>query len=456
MNILKILLSVLSYKLSNIHFVCFYLVFNWFYLPGIVSGQTTEEFAQRRQQLTAGLSSDEIILITAADEILRNGDVMHKYRQASNFYYLTGYEKPESALLLSSGKKIYNKETRSYESEMLFVPSFDAAYELWSGPRPGPDQVKTTLKIACTKPIEQFRTLLKDLLIFNPTFYLDREVLSFEGNIPSLLIPLQQAHNNLISFSFASLHNRIGKMREIKSVSEISNLRQAGSITGNALREAMFHVKHGMYEYEIEALIEYNFRKQGSLRVGFPLIIASGPNNCFLHYDKNIRQMENDDLLILDVGAEWKMYTADITRTIPVSGKFSFRQKEIYNLVLQAQEESIKTIRPGISRTTIHTTAVRIVSHGLITLGLISDTLDYRKYYMHGTSHNLGLDVHDITVSDTLQAGMVVTVEPGIYIREENLGIRIEDDILVTENGYEILSSNIPKTIEEIEQQMSH
>ncbi|MCL5019349.1 MAG: aminopeptidase P N-terminal domain-containing protein [Patescibacteria group bacterium] len=425
-------------------------------MPGIVFCQTPEEFALRRCRLTEGLLPTDIVLVTAAEEIPRNGDVMHEYRQASNFYYLTGFEEPESALLLSPGKKLYNTTTRSYESEILFIPSSDSLHELWSGHRPGQNQVRTELRIICIRPIEQFPSLIEGLLPSDPTFYLDRYISSFEGSVPPLLIPLQHARNNLIPFGLKSLHQRIGKMREIKSSSEISLLRRAISITGNALREAMFHVKHGMYEYEIEALIEYNFRKQGSARTGFPSIIGSGQNSCFLHYDKNTRLMENGDFVVMDVGAEWQMYTADITRTIPVSGKFSLRQKELYNLVLQAQEKAIESIHPGITRNIIHTTAVSILSHGLKTLGLISDTLDYRKYYMHGSSHNLGLDVHDITVSDTLQAGMVITVEPGIYIREENIGSDGNDDILVTESGYEILSSEIPKNIEAIERMMNN
>ena len=210
-----------------------------------------------------------------------------------------------------------------------------------------------------------------------------------------------------------------------------------------------------MYEYELEAILEYTFKKNGARRSGFCPIIGSGPFSCILHYNKNDRKTNPGELVVIDIGAEYKMYTADITRTIPISGKFSQRQKEIYNIVLKAHDEAISLIKPGIRKNEIHNKAVDIISDGLVNLGLIKDKKEYKKYYMHGTSHPIGLDVHDPSVSRILKPGMIITIEPGIYIREENLGIRIEDDVLVTETGYEILSKDTPVTIEEIENLMN-
>ena len=241
---------------------------------------------------------------------------------------------------------------------------------------------------------------------------------------------------------------------DLKSPGELALLRRAIAITCDAHRRAMRELRSGAYEYQVAALIEYEFRNRGASGWAFPSIVGSGPNSCILHYDRYDRRMADGDLLVMDIGAEYGYYAADVTRTVPVSGRFSERQRRIYQIVYQAQEAAFKIIRPGLPFRDVNRRAQEAVADGLIGLGLIREKSEVGKYLPHGTSHGLGLDVHDEIATPVLRPGMVITVEPGIYLPEEALGVRIEDDVLVTEDGCEVLSGSLPRSADEVERWM--
>jgi Xaa-Pro aminopeptidase len=245
----------------------------------------------------------------------------------------------------------------------------------------------------------------------------------------------------------------IAQLRQIKDEEEVRRLRRAIAITGEALSEAMRQARPGMYEYELEGLIEYGFRRRGAERVGFPTIVGSGPNGTILHYDENRRQTRGGELVVMDVGAEYGYYTADVTRTIPISGRFDPRQRQLYELVLGAQQAAMDSVRPGSDLATLNRIAR---DHLRRHSGRLCGESGCDRYFLHGLSHWLGMNVHDVgAFNRRLEPGMVLTIEPGIYIPAESLGIRIEDDVLVTAAGGEVLSSGIPRTVEEVEQAMA-
>ncbi|NVM04370.1 MAG: aminopeptidase P family protein, partial [Candidatus Helarchaeota archaeon] len=351
----------------------------------------------------------------------------------------------------SPGRKIYIREERKYVKELIFVRPKNLQKQIWSSIRLGSEGVKVKLRIEEALPNTEYENYLRNLLFQADTLFFEYSPISLDKPLTRDLEIINKAKERLYNFETASVNNKIINLREIKSSSEIELIKKAIEITCEAHKNIMKSAKPGMYEYELEAIMEYTFKKNGARRSGFLPIIASGPYSYILHYNKNDREIDPGEIVVIDIGAEYKMYTADISRTIPISGKFSQRQKEIYNIVLKAHNEAISLIKPGRTKDEIHKKAVDIISEGLVNIGLIKDKKEYKKYYMHGTSHPIGLDVHAPSISKTLKPGMIITIEPGIYIREENLGIRIEDDILITETGYEILSNSVPVIIEEIE-----
>ena len=426
----------------------------YFIFSNNLLSQTPQEFKKRRERLMENISSESIIMLKGSSETLRNGDVNYPFRQSNNFYYFTGFEEPDCILFLSPGRKIYIREKREYVKELIFVPPQNIQREIWNGTRLSPEVVKEKLGIDEALPNTEYESYFRNLLFQADTLFFEYSPLSLDKPLTRDLEIIKKTKERLYNLETASVNNKIIQLREIKSSSEIELIKKAVEITCEAHKNIMKEARPGMYEYELEAILEYTFKKNGARRNGFLPIIASGPFSCILHYNKNDRKINPDELVVMDIGAEYKMYTADITRTIPISGKFSQRQKEIYNIVLKAHDEAISLIKPGIRKNEIHNKAVDIISDGLVNLGLINDKKEYKKYYMHGTSHPIGLDVHDPSVSRILKPGMIITIEPGIYIRDENLGIRIEDDVLVTETGCEILSKGAPVTIEEIENLM--
>lgn len=400
---------------------------------------SVDELKSRRRAYTERVKDGVTVIFNAPK------DETHKDEVEKNFYYVTGFSGPDAILVLSPRHPQY-KET-------LFVPERDPSQEKWTGPEleAGPESARI-LGIDRVLTLSRFQSELKALANDERRIYTP---LSGHFETRPTLLEADQVSRLKQMFPFSEIRSAradFAYLRMNKSPSELSRLQKAIQITLEGQRAAASLLTDGRYEYEAEAALEYEFRRRGAARPGFPSIVASGPNSVILHYDKNIRRMQEGDLVVVDIGAEFEEYTADITRTYPVSGKFTPRQREIYEIVLGAQEAALKEVRPGVmvnKNGPIHKAALEYIrSHGKDSKG---DSLD--KYFIHGTSHHLGLEVHD-AVSDTsrlLEPGMVITVEPGIYIPEENIGIRLEDDVLVTETGCELLSKNLPRRVEEIE-----
>lgn len=390
-----------------------------------------------------------IAVIRSADEKSIEGDYPQDsdFRQDNDFFYLTGLETAGSWLVL-----VARGEGQS-DQAILYVPARDSAEERWTGPTlgPGPEAAALT-GISDTRPSSDVKADLHQLLgapgslLLYPRYGNQKDSLLFRelGLTDSLGRAVQKRN----------VRGLIGALRLVKDEDEIARLRKAIDITAEAEREAMKTARPGMWEYEIEALIEYTFRRRGAERLGFPSIVGTGINSTTLHYDKSRRQTEAGDLVVMDIGAEYGYYSADVTRTIPISGRFTPRQRALYDLVLATQQAAIDSVKPGmtIGRLNSISRAYMREHSGDLCGGESCD-----RYFIHGLSHWLGMDVHDVgDYSAKLAPGMVLTVEPGIYIPAEKLGIRIEDDVLVTATGYDLLSKGAPRSANEIEALMRH
>lgn len=424
-------------------------------------------FKKRRREFMRRMKEGAALLLSAP-VAMRNNDVEHEYRQDSNFFYLTGFEEPDAAcLLLPQGKN---------EKFVLFVRSRNLQEEVWGGHRAGVEGAIKRFGADKAHPISELPKRLEEYLGGAKAFYFQ---LGARPDMDKMITEKlgQLRANSRAGFSAPSdlrdpaaiLH----EMRLIKSREEIAALRAACDASAKAHEMAMRATRPGMSEYEIDAVLRYFFRKSGSPRMGYPTIVASGSNATTLHYNANNRKMKPGELLLIDAGTEIDYMTADITRTFPVNGKFSKEQKEIYSLVLEAQAAAIRRVKPGVTFQSVHEIAVQKIADGLKKLGVLKGPIkkliekkNYVRFYMHRTSHWLGMDVHDCGAyytagkSRKLEPGMVLTVEPGLYFREEEksypakfcgIGIRIEDDVLVTKKGYEILSHKAPKAMDELE-----
>ena len=364
------------------------------------------------------------------------------FRQDNGFYYLTGIETPDAWMVLLKGEDGSGKT-------LIYAPVRDPAAEMWTGRQLGMEEMKERTGVT-VRPLSDFEAeVMGRLLGPGMTNVYPRVYLSFgngRGRTRELVEVAMKAGRSL-----SDVDPLVAKLRLVKDSVELARLRHAINITTEAQREAMKAALPGMYEYELEAVVEYFFRSRGAERVGFPTIVGSGPNSVVLHHDKNRRQMEDGDLVVIDAGAEFGYYTADVTRTFPVSGKFTSRQRKVYELVLATQTIVIDSIHPGRTVWDLERIARSYMRRN--SGSLCSGGCD--RYFAHGLSHWLGMDVHDVGDSTAkLKPGMVLTIEPGIYLAEEGLGVRIEDDVLVTETGHEVLSIAAPRTVEEIESLM--
>ncbi len=397
-----------------------------------------EEF-QARRQLYSDRFHDGLTVV------FNGPDTEDEFVVKKDFYYLTGFSEPDAILVLSPNDK---------EQKMtLFIPEKNPDKERWTGPKleAGRD-AERILGIERVLTTNYFQSELARLGASEKNIY---TVFPSHphGSSPSFEETQVERLKKLFPFSqIKNASQQIASLRLKKSPEEINLIRQAVEITLAGQRAAASVIADKRYEYEVEAALEYEFHRLGAARPGYPSIVGSGPNSCILHYDKNKRMMNQGELVVVDVGAEFEEYTADITRTYPVGGKFSPRQREIYDIVLEAQEAALKQVKPGVhlgKNGPIHMAAYEYIN----THGQDRQGNSLGRYFIHGTSHHLGLDVHDVPseTDRTLEPGMVITVEPGIYIPEENLGVRIEDDVLVTENGYEWLSRELPRRAGEVE-----
>lgn len=422
-------------------------------------------FKARRDTLMKKAESEGAAFIfPAAREVLRNPDVAFPFRQESNFYYLTGFEEPEAWVVLVPGKTVF------------FVRRRDPVMEIWEGERYGTEGALKIFGADEAYLHEEFAKKLPELLKNVEKVYYRANLDEAEDRI--VMGALEQ-HRRAMGRSgrpllpIADPNTVLAGMRIFKSKEEIDAMKRACSITADAHKAAMKETRPGMNECEIEAFIDYQFRKNGSQRVGYGSIIAGGKNACCLHYRANNEVMKDGDLLLVDAGAEYNYYTSDITRTFPIGKKFSKTQATIYDLVLKAQLECIAMAKPGATMAQIHRHASEVLVEGALSLGLMKGKTEeiiasgeVKRLYPHGTGHWLGMDVHDIGLYQIngeprkLEAGMMFTIEPGFYIQPEDkdsaaeyrgIGIRIEDDILITPTGCDVMTAGAPKAREEIE-----
>jgi Xaa-Pro aminopeptidase len=361
------------------------------------------------------------------------------YREHNDFFYLTGLEAPGAWLVLVARKS-------GRDQAVLYLPARDSTMETWTGPRLGPGAEASRLTgIADVRPADRAEAEMRELVLGSGSP-------ARSGGL--YLSERRRQGSEFRPVKIEDLDPVIARLRLVKDPDELSRLRRAIAITAEALKESMRVARPGLWEYELEAVIEYTFRRNGAERVGFPSIVASGPNAVTLHYDENRRRVQAGELVVEDVGAEFGYYSADITRTIPISGRFTPRQRALYDLVLGAQQAAIDAVRPGTNLATLNRIARAYMrDHS----GDLCGSDSCLPYFTHGLSHWLGMNVHDVGSFGTrLEPGMVLTVEPGIYIPSEGVGIRIEDDVLVTPGGHEVLSHAAPRTADEIEQIMAH
>ena len=408
----------------------------------------------------------------AAPTAIRNNDVEHEYRQDTDFYYLTGFEEPNALAVLVPD----HPEHRF----TLFVQAKDPESEVWTGWRAGEEGAKRDYGADAAFTIDKLDEELPKLVGgADRIYYRFGSDPTFDEKLVGLMRRFQRERqrNGAGPTSVIDPAGILHEMRLIKSAEELALLRRAVKITCDGHLAAMRALRPGIQEYELEADLRYVFRKSGSPRHGYAPIVAAGANATVLHYVTNNCQVKADDLVLIDAGAEFGYFTGDVTRTMPASGTFNPAQREIYQLVLDAQLDAISLVKPGATFIEPHDQAVRLLVEGLLGLGLLEGDADklieeqkYRKFYMHRTSHWLGMDVHDAgpyKVADEwrkLEPGMVLTIEPGLYIgaeledvdaRYRGIGVRIEDDVLVTRDGCEVLSARVPKTIAEIEALMA-
>ena len=409
-------------------------------------------FSKRRQFLSELLEENSVAILFGSEEIIRNGDVNYPFRQNSNFSYLTNFPESESIAVLDE------------KNFIIFCKEKNKLKEQWDGEILGPEN---TEKYGATKgiPISECRDILPELVKDFANIY------CFESSIKKLKKLLPNTESIIKPLDF-----EVSKMRAIKSEEELKIIKEACRISSLAHIRAMKSVKPGMYEYQLEAEYLHEFMSHGARACAYPSIVGGGKNSCVLHYNDNKDVLNDGDLVLVDAGCELNHYASDITRTFPVNGKFSKEQREIYEIVLEASKKSIETVISGSNPLKAHETSVKIISQGLLDLKLLEGDLNevietnkYFDFYMHRVGHYLGLDVHDVGGKNEkgdwvdYSPGMITTIEPGIYINEnlnvpnqyKNIGIRIEDNVLVTDKGFEILTDLVPKEIKDIEVLMS-
>ncbi len=428
---------------------------------------TQKEFQARRKKLAEQLPANSVALIPAGQELLRNGDAHYRFRQDSNFYYLTGLNEPEALLVL-----INDKEVQS----ILFNRPNNPSEEQWTGKRLGQDGAIKELHMNHAFPLSAITEELPKLFAGKSTvYYAFGRHKELEQQVVDCLNVLKAQVRKGVKApeSLSDLEPILGEMRLFKSDAEVELLRQAARISVDAHKRAMQQCQHMEYEYQLEAELTYEFSRQGCRSVAYDPIVGSGENSCILHYTENNQPLRRGDLVLIDAGGEYCNYAADITRTFPVNGKFSTEQKCIYELVLKAQRAGIAAIKPGVAWNCVQQIMVQILTEGLCELGILKGAVDeliakeaYKPFYMHNSGHWLGLDVHDAGSYRVngewrlLQPGMVLTVEPGLYIssgmdgvdkRWWGIGVRIEDDVLVTETANEVLTSALPVHVDDIE-----
>ena len=418
------------------------------------------------------MGDNSIAVIASASEKVRSKDTLYPYKQSTNLSYLCGFSEPSAVMVLIP--------KRAQGEFLLFCRDKNPLRETWDGHRLGPLAAINTLGVQDAFPIDDIEDILPGLLEDKSrVYYSAGKDTSFDSR---LMHWVDEVRNNRSveghsTCEFVDLDHLLGELRLIKSAAEIKLMRKAADISAQAHCRAMKHCSAGQKEYQLQAEIEHEFMMSGATGPAYTSIVGSGPNACVLHYIENCATLKSGDLVLIDAGCEYQNYAADITRTFPVNGKYSPAQSAIYDIVLAAQDAAIKTIAPGVSFDQANKAAIEVITDGLVDLGILNGEVDslmaegaYRDFYMHSVSHWLGMDVHDVgdykvdSHWRVYEPGMLLTIEPGIYISSENtqvdkkwrgIGVRIEDDILVTKRGYEVLTDGVPKQRDQIEKLMA-
>jgi Xaa-Pro aminopeptidase len=425
---------------------------------------------ERRAALAASMrehSGGGLALVPTAPEVPRNRDSLYPYRPDSYFYYLSGFPEPEAVVAIVASP--------DGDRHILFCREKNEEREIWDGFRYGPDAAREIFGFDEAHAIGELDAKMPDLACDKPALFTPLGLFeSWDRRVTTVLNEVRARVRTGVSApdEVVDVRGTLDAMRLVKDAQEADLMRRAGAISSGAHRRAMERTRPGWYEYQAEAEVVHEFLQAGALAVAYPSIVASGPNACVLHYRDNNRQMSAGELLLIDAGCEYQGYASDITRTFPVSGKFTGPQKDVYELVLASQLACLDAVKPGAEFHDYHKVAERVLAQGYLDLGLLEGTLDgvlesgsYKRFYMHRAGHWLGMDVHDAGLyqvkgaSQKLRPGMVLTVEPGTYIRPAdnvpeafwNIGVRIEDDVMVTEQGHENLTASTPKTVADVE-----
>lgn len=431
-----------------------------------------DEYHRRRRHLMALMEENSIAIVTAASLAIRSRDTEYRFRQDSDFHYLTGFPEPDAVAVLIPG--------RDHAEYVLFCHEKDAVQELWHGKRIGADAACERFAADDAFPLADIDDILPGLIEGRGRVYysmgrsrdFDARVMAWVNTIRS-----KEAAGAVPPGEFTDLDHLLHELRLFKSAAEVRQLRRAAAITALAHRRAMRQCRPGLYEYQLEAELLHEFARHGARDAAYPSIVAAGVNACTMHYTANTERLQSGQLLLIDAGCEYRGYAADVTRTFPVNGRFTRRQRALYDIVLAAQQAALAELRPGRDWNAAHSATVDVITAGLVDIGILRGNTSqliedgaYREFYMHRVGHWLGLDVHD--VGDyrpggqwrELEAGMVLTVEPGIYIgvdsdsvdpRWRGLGIRIEDDVLIGADGPDILSGDLPSRPDDIEALMA-
>ncbi len=419
-------------------------------------------FKKNRVNLASLLKPESVAVFHSSDLYPRNGDQYFKYRQQSDLFYLTGIEQEKTILMIAPG--FHNEKFR----EALFILKPEPKLEKWEGHKLTIEEAREISGIENVFFEEDFEVSLREVLLDSKRIYLNtNEYVKFTPEVKDRnqrkALELKEKYP---LHKYERVAPLMKQLRQIKSEEEVDIIRKACEITGKAFEKVLENIEPGMKEYEVEAIITGEFLRHGSSGHGYDPIVASGFNACMLHYTDNDNECKDGDMVLMDIGAEYANYTADMTRTIPVNGKFTERQRECYNAVLDIFKAAREMLVPGNTIDKVNKAVNKLMEKKMIELGLFTekevenqnpDNPLYFKYFMHGVSHPLGLDVHDVgSKYEPFKPGMVVTCEPGLYIEEENIGIRIENDILITEDGPVDLMINIPIEVDEIEFAMKH
>lgn len=426
------------------------------------------EFARRRRQLMAMMEENSIAIVPSANEKVRSRDTHYTFRQDSDFYYLSGFDEPESVLVLVPG--------REHGEYIVFCRDKDEEKEVWDGYRAGPEGLCRDYGADDAFPIDDISEIIPGLIESRQrVYYAMGRHTGFDQHVMGWVNRIRQKVRSGASppGEFIDLDHLLHDMRLYKSAAEIRAMSRAAEISAAAHLRAMQVCEPGLYEYQLEAEIHHTCALHGGRQPAYNAIVGGGPNACVLHYIGNNKKLRDGELVLIDAGCEYDYYAADITRTFPVNGKYNKEQRQIYELVLSAQAAALNEIKPGKHWNEPHDASVRVITEGLLRLGLLKGDLDklidkaaYKTFYMHRIGHWIGMDVHDVGDYKVggewrvLEPGMVMTVEPGIYISQNNdsvakkwrgIGIRIEDDVLITKAGYQVLTDAVPRDPDQIE-----